>query len=417
MKRLFSLIGTSLLALGLFACKGESSGFKPKYDTNIEYEVSVAGHYENFEAIEDEFVRFNNYYPKAKLTYNYLDNYNKVITTALNSESAPDIFFTFPWMIEDTNYSDLFNFTEDFSNNPGDINISVIREGLLSKNSKNEIPMLPIYVTTYGMMVNEDLFTKEGITIPKTYTELVDSCQKFKDKNYSNPMMGHTSQILYPMFFPHFCSKIKDNQKAITELNELKPEAGEYLRESLYVVNDFMSKGFIDLEECGKLKNDYDAVIKRFFEGDIPMMLASGQTVSGTEKREKQSDAFSKNPFKYSLRPVPSTDKGGIFLNSVNLCFAVNKKSKNLDMTNEFMRFLINDKELDNMSKIKRLMTPAKDMSLDNIYASFNDAEAIYISKLGLNDTADQRVRAAGSKVAQRKLSIDEAISSWNTGE
>ena len=374
----------------------------------------MVGHYENFEAIEDEFVRFNNYYPNAKLTYTYLDNYNKVIATSLNSESAPDIFFSFPWMIEDNSYSELFNFTEDF--NEATVDLNVIRDGLLSKKN-NEIPMIPIYVTTYGMMVNEDLFNKEGIAIPKTYNDLLNACQSFRDKNYNNVMMGHTSQILYPMFFPHFCSKIKDNTKAINDLNELKADAGSYLSDSLNLVNDFMSHKYINLEECAKLKNDYDAVIKRFFEGDVPMMLASGQTVSGTEKREKQSEAFSNNPFKYSLRPIPSTDKGGIFLNSVNLCFSINKKSKNLDITNEFMRFIINSKELDNMSKIKRLMSPAKDIALDNIYASFNDAEPIYISNLGLNGTADQKVRTAGSKVAQGLISVEDAIKNWNNIE
>ena len=147
------------------------------------------------------------------------------------------------------------------------------------------------------------------------------------------------------------------------------------------------------------------------------MMLASGQTVCGTEKREKQSESFTKNPFKYSLRPIPTLDKGGVFLNSVNLCFSVNKKSKNIDIANEFMRFLISNEELGNMSKIKRLMTPAKDMSLDNIYASFSEAEPIYISQLGLNDKADQKIRTCGSKVAQGKLSIEDAIKNWSTIE
>ncbi len=410
MKRLCYLLTISLLTFTLFSCGNKEEGFKPKYDKDKEYEVNVVGHYENFEALEAEFVRFNNYYPNAKLTYTYLDNYNKIITTSLNSENAPDIFFSFPWMIEDDNYKEIYNFTEDFSST--DIDLSVIRDGLLSKND-DEIPMVPIYVTTYGMMVNENLFEKENISIPKTYNELISACQQFKDKNYNNIMMGHTSQILYPMFFPHFCSKIKDNDEAIEKLNELNEGAGIYLKDSLELVNDFMNHNFINLDECAKLKNDYDAVIKRFFEGDVPMMLASGQTVSGTEKREKQSDAFINNPFKYSLRPVPSTDKGGVFLNSVNLCFSINKKSKNLEMANEFMRFLINDKELDNMSKIKRLMTPAKNISLDNIYASFNDCEAIYISNLGLNDTADQKVRTVGSKLAQGKITLNEAISNW----
>ena len=73
------------------------------------------------------------------------------------------------------------------------------------------------------------------------------------------------------------------------------------------------------------------------------------------------------------------TNDGGIFLNSVNLCFSVNKNSKNLEMTNEFMRFLISNEELGNMSKIKRMMTPAKDMSLDEMYASFSDAKAKHL--------------------------------------
>ena len=414
MKKIIGVLTASLLTLGLFACSNKEKEFKPLFDASKEYNISVVGHYENFEAIEDEFVRFNKYYPKAKLTYTYLNNYNKIISTALNSESAPDIFFTFPWMINDSSYSELFTFTEDFSKKPGDIDLSVIREGLISKKN-DEIPMLPIYVTTYGMMVNEDLFKKEEINIPKTYNELVDLCQKFKDKGYENVMMGHSSLIMYPMYFPHVCYKIKDNQSAINDLNELKPEAGMYLRDSLNLVSNFMNKGFINLDNCSQLKNDYDAVIKRFFQGDVPMMLASGQTVSGTEKREKQSENFTNNPFKYSLKPIPSLSDGGIFLNSVNLCFSVNKKSENLDITNEFMRFLISNEELGNMSKIKRLMTPAKDMSLDNIYASFSDAKPIYISNLGLNDTADRKIRNVGSKVAQGKITVDDAINNWAT--
>ena len=415
MKKILTLALGTLLSFGLFSC-GASEEFKPKYDTDKKCEISIFGHYENFEAIEDEFIRFNRYYPNASLSYRCLDknNYKKIITTSLKSETPPDIFFTFPWMIEDNTYSDLFEYTEDLSKT--NINLSVIRDGLISKKN-NTSPLVPIYLTTYGMMVNEDLFKKENIAIPNSYNELISSCQSFKDKNYLNVMMGYTSDILYPMFFPHFCSKIKGNTNAITELNNLNPNAGEYLRESLTLVNDFMSHNFINLEECANLEDDYEAVIYRFFEGDIPMMLASGRTVSGTEKRETLSEKFTQNPFKYSLRPIPTNDNGGVFLNSVNLCFSVNKYSKNLEMTNEFMRFLINSKELDNMSKLKRLMTPAKDMSLDNMYSSFNKVEAIDISSLGLNDTADQKIRAIGSKVAQGKITIDNAIANWTTIE
>ena len=146
--------------------------------------------------------------------------------------------------------------------------------------------------------------------------------------------------------------------------------------------------------------------------GRIIMMLSSANTVSGTEKRESL-DSFTKNPFKYSFHPVPLTNKGGYFLNTVSLCFSVNKESKNLDMANEFMRFLLTTKELCNLSKIKRMITSAKDMSLDSMYASFESAEAIYLANLGLKDEPDKQVRKAGLKVASGEMTVDEAINNF----
>ena len=83
-----------------------------------------------------------------------------------------------------------------------------------------------------------------------------------------------------------------------------------------------MGHGYVDLESCNALENDYQAVIMRFFEGDVPIMFASGNTVSGTEKRESQSEKFSANPFKYSFHPVPSTEEGGYVLNAISIGFA-----------------------------------------------------------------------------------------------
>lgn len=81
------------------------------------------------------------------------------------------------------------------------------------------------------------------------------------------------------------------------------------------------------------------------------------------------------------------------------------------------MRFLINKDELDNLAKIKRLISPAKDTVLDKMYASFGDAKAVYISDLGLSDDVDKKMRTAGNMVAQGKMSINEAINSWTTLE
>ena len=158
----------------------------------------------------------------------------------------------------------------------------------------------------------------------------------------------------------------------------------------------------------------------RFFEGDIPMMLASGNTVSGTEKREAKSEAFTANPFPYSFHPVPSTEDGGYFLNMISLGFAVNKKSENLDMANEFMRFLIRTERLNEMAEAKRLMSPCTNMPLDGVYASFgklDDSRVIYQTELGLQDAPDTQVRRAGWQVSNGLMTVDEAVAAFGTLE
>ena len=145
-------------------------------------------------------------------------------------------------------------------------------------------------------------------------------------------------------------------------------------------------------------------------------MLGSGDMVSGTQKRENKSEAFLANPFKYKFFVVPTGDDGGYFLDSVNLFFSVNKNSDNLDMTNEFIRFLMREKELGNMAAIKRLITPTNDFSLDEVYSSlegFPEDKAFSYQETGLNDDVNKEFRAAAYKVANGEMTVDEAIDQY----
>ena len=413
-------------AVSLAACSSqkpqnsteEKTGFTPKLDSQTKATVKVVGHYNNFEALEAEFNRFNEYYPNVELSYSYLDSYSGVILTALNGNEAPDIFFVYPWMVTTPENRDLMQAAEDLSDKSLEIDLSCVRESVLTKDLDGRLPMIPIYSTTVGMMVNDSIFEKEKISIPKTYNELVSACETLQKAGYAYPVMGYnsTSLLLFPLYYPYFNAQLFGNSSALTDLNEMKPGAGEHARKALELVSDFAGRGFIDTEACSALENNYNAVIMRFFEGDIPMMMASGGTVSGTEKRESQSEAFSTKPFKYSFHPVPSTEKGGYFLESVSVGFAVNKNSQNLDMANEFMRFLISTEELNRMAQTKRMVTPSKDIFPGDIYASFGELPAenvINQSELGLEETPDSQVRLAAWLIANGKLTVDEAISNF----
>jgi len=402
----------------LGACKKKinDDAFIPYLDTLTKCRIQIAGRYQNFEALEAEFDRFNEFYPNVELSYNYLDNYKVTISTALAGLDAPDIFMTFPWMLDKTNYNPLLDNAENLADAEATgITLSAINQKLLFYMNDGSLPMVPVLCAANGMLVNEDLFKKEGVEIPKNYLELLEACQKFKNAGYKSPILSDKSEgsIMSSLIFPYFTKKVMDNADAITQLNKLDPAAGEYMRSTLEWVEAFKKYGFIDLDECSKIKDNYSAVIMRFFEGDVPMMLASADVVSGTKKREALSEAFTAKPFKYSFYSVPVMSKGGAVLEVPSVEFSVNKKSSNLEMANEFMRFLLRTQELNNLAMIKRLITCSTVYSFDDVYAPLGNTEHLYQLELGILDNTYSQLRVAAYKVFTNQMTVDEAVSNY----
>ncbi|MBP5231108.1 MAG: carbohydrate ABC transporter substrate-binding protein, partial [Clostridia bacterium] len=325
MKRLFCIILTALMVFGLAACgsanpQEESTVFAPKLDTTTSCKISIVGNYSNFEALEAEFDRFNEHYPNVELIYTKIDDYNNSIGTVLNGNDAPNIFFSFSWMIGNTSYDGVFNQMENLADASLGMDLDCIRPGLLNRDSQGRVLMVPVFSTSYGMLINDDLFKKEGLSVPKTMQELLDVCAAFKEKGYASPMMGYSAKssgcLMHTVAYPIFLGTLAEHPEMVAAANRKDPAAGEYMRPALETLSQLIEKGCIDLEKCNEISDNYTAVILRFFEGDVPMMICTGDTVSGTKKRESQSEAFTAHPFSYSFAPIPSTEKGGYFSDS-----------------------------------------------------------------------------------------------------
>ena len=62
------------------------------------------------------------------------------------------------------------------------------------------------------------------------------------------------------------------------------------------------------------------------------------------------------------FKPALDTKKSYKIHADPSVEFSVNKDCDDLDMTNEFMRFLVTKKELNEMASVKRLVTPTSDL-------------------------------------------------------
>ncbi len=400
-----------------------SKEFSPKYPSDTEYKLSVVGTYSNFESLESAFERFYSHYPEGEIEYTYLDDYANTIVQSLAGQESPDIYVVQPWMYGDERYDSLFEGAEVLSDSELEINLDCIRPEVRWEMNNDEILTLPVFATSYGMLVNMDIFEKEGLEVPKTFDELKETCEKLKAAGYESPVMGAntptTPGIGYAFAYPMFAKTVKDDRSIEDDLNNLEPSAGETMRASLTRLRELVDSGCIDVDKCtAEIEDDYNAVVMRFFEGDVPMMLCSGDVVSGTKKRESKSEAFEANPFKYDFYVAPSGDEGGYYMDSISLLFCVNKNSENLDMTNEFIRFLTSEEELGLMAQEKRLITPTKDYSLDEVYASLSDFptdRTITFRDTEILDTAVKQFRAAAYAVINGEMTVDEAVENYGT--
>ena len=427
MKKIFAIILMVFMISVLASCQSgnnqnNQSGFVPKLDKTTSCVINIVGTYSNFEALEAEFDRFNEYYPDVELKYTKIDDYNNSIATVLNGKDAPNIFFSFSWMTGNSAYDSVFEHMENLADASLGLDLNCIRPGLLNRDAQGRVLTVPIFSTSYGMLINDDLFKKEGLNVPTTMQELLNVCSAFREKGYASPMMGYSKKnsgcFMNTIAYPIFAGTLAQNPEIVTLANQCDPAAGEYMRSSLNTLSQLISTGCINLEECNKISDNYTAVILRFFEGDVPMMICTGDTVSGTGKRESQSQAFQDNPFSYSFVPVPTTANGGYFLDSPSVQFSVNNACQNLDMTNEFMRFLITKTELNQMASIKRLITPTTDLSFDKVYAPVGQVPSNMIispTALGIEDTLAVQIRIASFKVGTGAMTIDEAVANYGS--
>ncbi len=427
MKKTICMLLAVLMIVSLTACgtkpqEETAAGFKPALDTSTNCNITVAGSYDNFEALEAEFDKFNEIYPNVQLSYVKLDDYNNILGTALESNDKPNIFFSYTWMMGNEKYASVCTHMEELSDSALKLDLDCIRPGLLNHDAEGHVFMVPVFSRTYGMLVNNDLFKKEGLSIPTTRTELVAACEAFRSKGYASPMMGYSLKssacFMNTVAYPLFVAALAEDPEALALANELDPAAGESMRPALEAVEQLIQSGCIDLTECDKIEDNYTKVILRFFEGDVPMMICTGDTVSGTRKRESQSEAFTNAPFDYAFAPIPLTDDGGYFIDSPSIQFSVNKNCDDLDMTNEFMRFLITNEELNAMASVKRLVTPTKDLSFDTVYAPFGQVPSertISPEVIGIKDPLTVQIRIAAFQVGKGDITIDEAVAMYGS--
>ena len=354
------------------AAVSSESGFVPALDTGTEAMLYFVGSWGNFEALDQVAVDFQVYYPNVQIVYTKLDDYGSDLANRFATGEEVDLFTSSWWDGEYQQNQNIADHAEDL--NTAGLDLSVINPDMLSGGEVNgKQVLIPLYLQAFGYMVNLDIFKAAGVAVPTNYRELLDACEKLSAAGYEHPIYVNSS--FYGRSFSGFYMK----QLLAGD------DAAAALDTTIARIDELYSSGYVT-DEGDTLEDSYNAMILRFFEGDVPLQSISTSNFSGTKKREAKSEAFTAAPFEYAFIPAPyGDDSDYAYINQLgSLYVGVYKDSPNRDLANEFLRFLLTDEEMYRMQSIKNMPTAFLSNGMDT-FPYLKSADVFYAAEPGIS--------------------------------
>ena len=376
MKKILCIILSLTLAASLAACAGSGSqsettttageedttksetptgtdtGFEAYLDENTEATLNVAGSWGNFEALEQVAIDFQEYYPNVEVVYSQLDDYGTNIVNRMTTGEDLDLFMFSGWNFNEENAGVLFEHSEALDDIGIDLtSINDEYVGLFAEDGSTYA--LPLYLSGCGMMVNLDILEENGLEVPTTEAELLECCEKLEEAGYEGPLWIE-EKYLARCYAPDCVDQVKSGQS----LDDAFEEASERM-------DNLVASGYLN-SECGTLEDTYNALILRFFEGDIPFVFINADNYSGTKKREAKSETFTAAPFEYAYVAAPIGDETAKYAynGAASYYMGIYNGSENIELAKEFLRFMYTDAEQEVLENIKNMPVANKNVGL-----------------------------------------------------
>lgn len=360
-KRLMALIGTGMMMTAALAGCGtktpqkETSAqkeFSPVLDTEQNISIGIAGFMANFEALDQVINDFNAYYPNVIVTYE--QNARDQLAEYLENNDAIDIFMTTDAQVRDRSLTEGYVFDRCLDLSKENADTSAMDPELLKACTVDgALVRIPLAKMMCGMVVNQTLLEAQGLSVPQTYAEFLNVCEQLKNKGYT-PIQASKYHVCSDMVLPMAMAILGNDQSLVNKIDQDDKSYVESLRPVYERLSELIERGYLSASVNEAYPDDnYDGAILKFFEGDVPFWIANTESFSGMKKRESKSETFAASPFEYAFVNVPLGDDGVYDYEEPWYGFSVNKNSAHVDYAVEFMRFLMQEQELNILAQTK----------------------------------------------------------------
>ena len=395
--------------------------FSPRLDTEAEVTINVVGNYDNFPSLEQVALDFNEYYPNVMVNYSKVDDYANMQDMIITDNPEVDICLANNTWVKNSEAAKA-NLT-DLADESLGFDLTALSDGVIeSAKSGESLYRLPIFSVCNGLIVNKTLLEENGLTVPTNYDEFVSCCESLKAAGFT-PIYGYDadgnnkcSQGIYSSMVMTLAAK-QDGDHSVSEaLNTGDREASSVYLEGLKKEEEFAALGYYSKEANAGITDSYEGAILRFFEGDVPFLSASTETMSGTAKRESMSANFTANPFEYTFIATPLGESGAYAYINSNAGLALNKNGANFDYAAEFLRFYCNAKELNISADIKGMLSTSSDAESAECFPDLelsNSEYVSYISDFYLESVPSNTINDIIRIVGDDGVSAEDALAQY----
>jgi ABC-type glycerol-3-phosphate transport system substrate-binding protein len=361
MKKTTSILLCCAMILALLSGCGQSGGYKINKDLAKAESVklNLTGSTPSFKAMESVIASFCKLYPNCTINYEYVQDYDKSMTTRLKNNDNVDMFIT----KNITASSDFLPYAMELKGLGDKLNLADTYEGLLrnftfSEDGADVMYAVPLGGEVRGMYVNTTILKSLNLSVPTNYSELLSCCKTLKDAGYV-PLQGNPGSFGQLLMYPYVCSLIansSDYQGTYDKVNSCASGVSEIFREPVSRLYDMVKNGYYNYKYVEKTygyfkestdensvqsflgleKKDDGSYVKTDDVGKVAFMPATMSLKSVLDKAKE--DYHSAIEYQFILSPVG--DKGGFAYLSPASGIAINKNSPNTAWAVEFMNYL-----------------------------------------------------------------------------
>ncbi len=287
-----------------------------------------------------------------------------------------------------------------------------LREIIRTANTVDgKLVAIPQEVVAYGLFVNKDLFDRYHLDLPETPEDFLECCRVFQENGIETPV-GANRWWLETFVFAQAYAELYNGgntEAEIAALNSGAARYSDYMRPGFAFLQTLMDRGYIDAEKA-LVSEAIEGEGEDFLAGKTPIVMAYWGAANTDTAYGKTDFTMEVIGFPSRLGQMPVMPMTG---------WAVGAEAEHAGDAMAVLDIITSDEALSLYSKINRVISPSKNVSVECVPALKPLNERIEEGVYVLGSNASMNVEQWGNtcRIVRELLggaTVDECMAAFD---